>query len=1167
MTSVVESKNKASRTPINDGVLGRAERALVNSVLSYIAGFVVLLLFAALVGPSIVDWNAFRAEIEAQISETVGRDVTISGDINFVILPAPRFSLGELSIGGAEVDVPLAHVGVLEGEVALAPLLRAEVDVVRVRARDFTANIHRDESGRLNWATTSGPALDVAIDPEAVSLESMLFENGEVLFRNDVSNSTARLSNISGELAATSLVGPLKFDGGFEYDNASYELSFGVGAFGGDRAFPVNIDLAAQDHGWTSSFSGLSTDATTSARLDGNFDFRLGQSEQDGEVSSFLQMTAGFVGSSEIISLRDVDLSIAGATLKGEAEVSLEDGVNVTASLSGARLAVDRILAGLKEAEIPIEAAQIPEFLTGALDLSVLDLSFGPAHASGVRSALRLESGTVRVESLSAELPGETSALFKGTFGVVQGTPRFDGSVEADIGDASAFARWAGGFVHSEAPIEGSVDRTSVPVRLTSELALQPALLQAYSLSLLSGDFDEERTPVTGGLSLALRGRPAVSVELQGPSMDAGWLESFLDLQSLNDVLDPSSFDATVILGFETLTFSEDVLTDVDVSASLADGVLSVERFTATLNGADEVSAMGTVSNIGPFATGGLEGTINTGLATSLGSMLLRSELPSVDEGTLGFELRGEDTEEGHLATLNMSGEVDGSAISLTANQRRDRSSEQVEKLDLIFSMENPSAQTMLAQTGIERDELAAGAGRVRLQVSGRPNEALDTSLRLSVGDFTGGVTGKTDSLFDAPQFKGRFEASAPTFGLVRQVAGWQGGFADLVSANARDGAFVVGGGLEWSQERMVLSEVEAVAGALRASGSGALVFDEAEPAVDAIISLGAVDLDPVFAADGDDPWPAEPLNWRLLAEAKGSLSLSASKATVAGIVFEDVAANGTLGDGVLSLTPITTEFAGGRLTAGARIEGGEGVPGLGLTLAAEDLSVSQTSQMLFARELAEGEATASLQLEGRGRSLLGMVSTLTGKGSLALTDGALHSLDLEAFRTALGGLAVMDDFEPVAAVHLNAGRTPFSQIEGAFSIEEGLLTFEPSDIGVAGATDVGITALADFVRLEADIETDLVLSGDKPLPPMTMVLSGPFPSLERRNDTLAIQQAVSQALLVRGIEEAGIEELPGELRDLIVGPEGGAELDVPLDGVLETPGPEAPTPVARPTN
>lgn len=1145
----------------------------MNSVLSYIAGFVILLLFAALVGPSIVDWNAFRAEIESQISETVGRDVTIGGDINFVILPAPRFSLRELSIGGDSADVPLARVGTLEGEVALAPLLRAEIDVVRVRALDFSAHVSRDENGKINWASNGTRTLDVAIDPQTISLDSMVFENGEVLLTNATSNETARLLNVTGELTATSLVGPLKFDGRFEYDSAPYVLSISTGAFGGDRAFPVNIDIAAPDHGWASSFSGLSTEATTSARLDGTFEFRLGQSEVEGEVSPFLQMTAGFVGNSETVSLRDVELAVADATFKGEIEVGLDGEPCIAADLSGARFAVDRVLERLQAAALPVDNLRVPEALVGALQLHFVDLSFGAAHTSNVQADVRIEDGALLFDSLTAEFPGDTTTQVKGTLSAVQGTPRFDGSLEAAIGNPSALAHWLGELAQAEPLTIGVAENEPGPIRLQTELALQPTLLQAYSLSMVSGDEGEVSVPVTGGLSFAFRGRPALSVELRGAFMDISWLNGFLDAQKVSDSLDPSAFDAIAILGFDRLLLADTVLTDVDVSASLAEDVLSIERFASVLNGTDKISAVGTVSNIGPLATGDLEGTINAGLAMSIGSLLLGVDVPSPDDGALAYVLHGEETEEGHVASLHMSGEAGGSAVSLVLNQQRVGSAPPADKLDLAFTLENPNAQSLLAQLGVEPTAQVDGAGRLSVELSGQTYGTLDTSMRFAAGDFTGSFTGKTDTPLDAPHFAGRFEVSAPTFGTASQVVGWQGGMADLISANARDGAVVAGGDLEWASDRIVLSDVEGIAGAFRASGGGSVEFGGGMPSVEANISLGSIVLDPLFVTDGADTWSADPLDWSSLSGFKGSLSLTVSKASIADLVLEDIAAKGSLADGVLSFTPVTAELASGRLTMGARFEGGDGMPGLGLTLAAENVSVDRATEMLFGEELASGEATASLQLEGQGRSLLGLVSTLSGKGSLALAEGALSGFDLEAFRTALDGLSTMDDFDAVAAVHLNNGRASLSEINGDFSIDEGILKYVPNEVVVSGANGIEVTALADLVRLEADVETDITLTGDKPLPPMSMVLTGPFQMLERRNDTLAIQQAVSQMLLIRDIEEAGIDDLPDELRDLIVGPDAGSELDAPLEGVVEDLVPEegqdpgAPTPVERPTN
>lgn len=1145
----------------------------MNSVLSYIAGFVILVLFAALVGPSIVDWNAFRAEIESQISETVGRDVTIGGDINFVILPAPRFSLGDLSVRGDSADAPLARVGTLEGEVALAPLLRAEIDVVRVRALNFTAHLSRDEDGKINWARNGAGTLDASIDPEDIRLDSMVFENGEVLLTNAITNETARLLNVGGELTATSLVGPLRFDGSFEYGDAPYDLSFSLGAFGGDRAFPVNIDLASPEHNWIASFSGLSTEATTSARLDGTFEFRVGEVEGDEEVSPFLQMTAGFVGDSETISLRDVELSLADAVFKGDMAVGLAEGTNITVDLSGTRFSVDRMLDRLQGSAIPLESLKIPETLSGTLNLSVTDMSFGDAHMSNVQAGIRLEDGTLIFDKLSAALPGDTTAQVKGKFSVVQGTPRFDGSLDAIIDNPLVLARWAGEAVQSEPLASGVANQGAGPIRLRTELALQPSLLQAYSLSVSSSNGGDSVEPVTGGLSLALRARPAISVELQGPSIDASWVGWFLDIENDYSSLDLSAFDANVILGFDRLAWADDFFTEVDVSASLADGVVSVNRFRAMLNGSDEISAVGTISNIGPFATGGIEGTINAGLALSIAGLLLEKELPSASEGVLSYVLRGEETEEGHITSLDMSGDAAGSVVSLVFNQRRVRSSPSADKLDLVLKIENPTADTLLNQFGFEPPTAIEGAGSIRVQLAGQTKGSLDTSLRLAIGGFAGSLTGKTDMLLDAPQFKGRFEMSAPTFGLVSQLVGWQGSLVDLVSANARDGAFVAGGDLEWASNRIALSEVESIAGAFRASGGGAVDLEGTLPSVEASISLGSITLDPLFITEGADPWSADPLDWSPLGAMKGSLTLAVSKANVGNLLLEDIAANGTLVDGVLSFTPVTAEIASGRLTMGARFEGGDGVPGVGLTLALENVAVAAAARMLFGEELGSGEATASLQLEGQGRSLLGLVSTLSGKGSLALIDGELGGFDLEAFRSALEGLSTMDDFDAVASVHLENGHTAYRRIDGDLVVEDGLLKYVPTDVEVVGANGLDVTALVDLVRLEADVETDVTLAGETPLPPLTMVLAGPFQKLERRTDSLAIQQAVSQRLLVRDIEEAGIEDLPDELRELIVGPDRASDLDLPLEGVVEdaapgeAPDPSVPMPVERPTN
>ena len=59
----------------------------------FIFSFVVLLLAAALIGPSFVDWNKHKPAIIEQVKNASGLDVRVDGDILFCLLytsPSPR---------------------------------------------------------------------------------------------------------------------------------------------------------------------------------------------------------------------------------------------------------------------------------------------------------------------------------------------------------------------------------------------------------------------------------------------------------------------------------------------------------------------------------------------------------------------------------------------------------------------------------------------------------------------------------------------------------------------------------------------------------------------------------------------------------------------------------------------------------------------------------------------------------------------------------------------------------------------------------------------------------------------------------------------------------------------------------------------------------------------
>ena len=62
----------------------------------------VFVVGAVLIAPSYIDWNQYRGQIEAYGERLTGRDVSIDGDIGFILLPAPALTISDFSVANSE---------------------------------------------------------------------------------------------------------------------------------------------------------------------------------------------------------------------------------------------------------------------------------------------------------------------------------------------------------------------------------------------------------------------------------------------------------------------------------------------------------------------------------------------------------------------------------------------------------------------------------------------------------------------------------------------------------------------------------------------------------------------------------------------------------------------------------------------------------------------------------------------------------------------------------------------------------------------------------------------------------------------------------------------------------------------------------------------------------
>src|SRR6516225_10003035 len=87
----------------------------------------VLLLAAAWLLPSTLDWNRYRGTIAALASDTLGRSVRIDGPVALTLLPQPMLTAAQVSVAAGDKDIAI-KVARLSVRVSLEALLGGRID-------------------------------------------------------------------------------------------------------------------------------------------------------------------------------------------------------------------------------------------------------------------------------------------------------------------------------------------------------------------------------------------------------------------------------------------------------------------------------------------------------------------------------------------------------------------------------------------------------------------------------------------------------------------------------------------------------------------------------------------------------------------------------------------------------------------------------------------------------------------------------------------------------------------------------------------------------------------------------------------------------------------------------------------------------------------------------
>ncbi|MEE8350880.1 MAG: AsmA family protein [Rhodospirillales bacterium] len=358
----------------------------MKKIILIVGGVLVLLVAVVLIGPGMIDWNQYKAEIQAQAMAATGRNLTIKGDIKISVLPAPALIAHDVTLANMKGATSANMVGLklLEIRINLVPLLTGRIEVKRIKLVEPVIELEVLADGRNNWTFQTGQpgggntasvplakgqvASDVEAAPETpqengksagagrIAVDNFSIENGTLIYRDAKNATLERVEDINATISAVSLVGPFESSGALRARAIPLSYTVHVGEIIHSRTVPFNLKLGAKSSGGQVQLSGTVVGLTDTPKIKGKLKGEgkslaglLRPAAGGAALPGLLDQEFSFDGSVSATAkggeLKGLNLRLGKAHATGEFSVKMGKEVQVEASLTASRIDLDKWLA------------------------------------------------------------------------------------------------------------------------------------------------------------------------------------------------------------------------------------------------------------------------------------------------------------------------------------------------------------------------------------------------------------------------------------------------------------------------------------------------------------------------------------------------------------------------------------------------------------------------------------------------------------------------------------------------------------------------------------------------------------------------------------------------------------------------------------------------------
>lgn len=1138
-------------------------------------GLVALLAGAVLILPDLIDWNAYKPQISAEVRKATGRTLTIDGDLDLDVLPAPRLTAfnARLSNAPGAESADMATLRALRIRIKIAPLLRGRLEVAHIEIVQPEIHLERLPDGRANWNLASAAAVSRQ-GPERESASGFAFRvnrltvtNGAVFYRDG--RAAEKIEGLSAEVAAESLSGPFSISGSMIARGVPLTFDATVGQVAEGR--PVPISFGARVGGAVVSAKGIASAAGASAKVDGEgkslrtlvalLSGRAAPETPDLPYS----FETDVVAADGRIALNDLKLRLKDSEVSGNASVATGAALRVDIDLKAARIDADSFLNGPRspgaatggrpdggqEADGEAAGIRLPRDVEVNVDLAADEILAGGRPLRNVRLSAALKEGALSLGKLSALLPGDAELGLAGTADEEGGSLRYAGKMSFRSANMRTLLDW-----FDAAPSGIGADRLR---RMTAEADIAGDLSQ-LRIENIRMQFDASR--LEGGVTFALQDRLSFGASL---NLDQFNVDAYVSAPQEKESRAPGDgkrdpeeapqrgplsfmekFDANLAIRVGNVVYRETSVQGVRFDGTLLNGELTVREASLRNLAGAAARVQGKLSGFG-------------GKPAFKGTVSAASEDPG---GLLAaFDVESPVPPE-RLGRIRLSGEVEAAAERVSVDAQVEVAEfggtlrgfvsgpGATPGFDLQLDGGHPELARLVALFTDRETAIQAGGAKLKVSAKGdMDNVALDAEVGALDASFK--VAGTVLKPMDAPKFDLNVDFRHPDF--VRLVRNFDPAFDP---ANPRSGAIALTAGIGGDEESVRVDRLQGAIGAMSVSGTGSYRASEPRPELELSLQADTVALDDFLerseegtgAKDGSNGeprpggappagegrWSRSPINLDDLGLFDGDFDFRADALVRDDLRVGKVSVAAAVKDKVLIVERLSGSMFDGSFELKGVLDARD-VPAAQASIVADSMKLDATEGAAI------GTVSLNAELATRGRSQFDMVKALGGSAKVGIEGGTVKGFDIlrigELLRDPGGVLKLSEALG-------SAKRTEFGALDGTFAVDNGVLQTDDLKL-VADAGTGSAKGFFDLPAWKLDVAVELRLLGQTLLPPLGIRITG---SPDRPHAAPDIR-SLENWLPVRGVEG---------LIDGLSGRPGGVKLPIPgapgelLKGVLD---------------